>query len=203
MSNKTFRLFGERLLVEQVKQKQGSIIVPQTAGHDMHRLGRVVAIGDGKRPGQPDKEIFLKVGDIVFFQTNAVLASNQTYEVEPNRLLLSLLQGEIIAKVKTTALEPEITLKNFEVVGDWVLIRPYLKEASTTIIVPQTAQREQHAIYYKVEQLGHTVDLPIQIGEEVCITHGRCQPFVVAKNELGYLHKNDVHGTVEESAIVS
>jgi co-chaperonin GroES (HSP10) len=199
--NKTFRLLGERLLVEQVKQKQGSIIVPQGAGNEMHRLGRIVAIGDGKRPGQKDIEIFLKVGDIVFFQTNAIMQSHMTYEVEKGKLLLNLLQGEIIAKIKTTAKEPEITLSNFETVGDWVLVRPYMKEASSTIILPENAQREQHAIYYKVEQLGQKVDLPIKVGEEICITHGRCQPINVSKNDLGYLHKNDVHGTVEDAVL--
>ena len=199
--NKTFRLLGERLLVEHVKQKQGSIIVPQGAGHDMHRLGRVVAIADGKRPGQKDINIFLKVGDIVFFQTNAMIQAHQAYEVEKGKLLLNLLQGEIIAKINTTAQEPEISLKNFQAVGDWVLVRPYMKEASSTIILPENAQREQHAIYYKVEQLGHTVDLPIKVGEEICITHGRCQPINVGKNDLGYLHKNDVHGTVEDALV--
>jgi co-chaperonin GroES (HSP10) len=58
-----FKLFGERVLVRKVDAKRGTLFTPKS-DEDIHKLARVVAIADGKRPGLPDKEIFLKVGDL-------------------------------------------------------------------------------------------------------------------------------------------
>lgn len=195
----TFRLFGERLLVRKVSAKQGTLFTPQSE-NEIHKMARVVAIANGKRPGLPDKEIFLKVGDLVFFQTNAYQQQAQMYQVDNKTIHLNLLQSEIIAKIDAEPDDetPEMTLERFHVCGDWCLVRPYMKQQSSVILVPDTAQ-DQLKINFKLVDKGHTVDLDIKQGDELVMVHGRCNPLRIGGDDLGYIHKNDIHGVVEET----
>jgi co-chaperonin GroES (HSP10) len=193
-----FRLFGERLLVRKVNSKQGTLFTPQNE-NEIHKLARVVAIADGKRPGLPDKEIFLKVGDLVFFQTNAYQQQAQMYQVDQKTIYLNLLQSEIIGRVDAAPDDeaPELTLEKFHVVGDWCLVKPYFKSPPGMILIPETIQ-DTLKINFKLRDKGHLVNLDIQQGDELVMVHGRCNPVRIGGDDLGYIHKNDVHGVVEE-----
>lgn len=193
-----FNLFGDRVLVAKEVTKQGSIIIPQGAGQDMHRLGRVVSTGSGKRPGAKDVEMYVKEGDLVWFQTNAIMQSHQMYELE-GEILMNLMQSEIIARVGSN----EITYDNFDVLGEWVLVKPFLKQPPKAKILLPEAAKQAMAIYFRVEKMGHQVDLPIKKGDEVVLVHGRAQPFAIQREDYAYVHKSFVHGVVEESRIVT
>lgn len=193
-----FNLFGDRVLVARAVTKQGSIIIPQSAGEEMHRLGRVVSTGNGKRPGSKDVEMYVKEGDLVWFQTNAVMQSAQMYELE-GEILMNLVQSEIIARVPTN----EITYDNFDVLGDWLLVKPFMKQPpKAKILLPENVKQAM-AIYFRVEKMGHLVDLPVKKGDEVVLVHGRAQPFDLQREDYAYVHKSFVHGVVEESRIIS
>lgn len=194
---KTFKLFGDRVLVEQVKAKQGTIYVPENE-YDLSRIGRVITTGDGTRPGRDPVDMLVKEGDLVYFQTNAVMQSNLMYDMG-NEIYMNLMQSEIIAKVDSN----DITLDGFNVIGDWVLVQPFMKEDAESKIVLPEATKKALAIFFRVVKKGGTVDIPIEKGDEVILTQGRCQPIQIQRQDFGYVHKNEIHGIVEESRILT
>jgi co-chaperonin GroES (HSP10) len=173
---KNFKLFGDRVLVEQVKAKQGTIYVPENE-YDLSRIG--------------------KEGDLVYFQTNMVMQSNLMYDMG-TEIYMNLMQGEIIAKLDSN----DITLDGFHVIGDWVLCKPFLKDAPVGIVLPE-ASKKAMAVYFRLIDKGSTVDLPIEKGDELVLTHGRAQPFQIQREDYVYIHKNEIHGIVEESRILT
>jgi co-chaperonin GroES (HSP10) len=195
-----FRLFGERVLVRKVDAKRGTLFTPKS-DEDIHKLARVVAIADGKRPGQPDKEIFLKVGDLIFFQTNAYIQSGFMYQVDQKTVYINLLQSEIIAKVDAEPDDenPEMTLEKFHVVGNWCLVRPFFKNPPSMILIPETVQ-DHLKVNFHLADKGHTVDLDIKQGQELVVAHGRCNPLRIGSEDLAYINKDFVLGVAEEKA---
>lgn len=207
---KNFKLFGDRVLVEKVAPKQGTIYVPDNA-QDISRIGKVVAVGDGKRPGLKtlqhnghyyevmlkDVTMVVKPGDLVYFQTNAIQQSNCMYDMG-SEILMNLAQAEIIAKLDSN----EITLDGFHLMPDWVLVRPFMKDEPQGIVLPEVAKKAR-AIYFRVEKMGDNVDKPITPGDEVVLTHGYCNPIQIQREDFGYIHKNEIHGVVEESRIIT
>lgn len=193
-----FNLFGDRVLVSKQSPKQGTIILPPMGGHDMHRMGKIVEVGNGKRPGRKDVEMFVKKDELVWFQTNAVMQAALMYECE-GELFLNLMQSELIARLDSN----EVTFDGFHMLGDWVLVRPFLKEKSGAKILLPEAAKQAMAIYFKIEKMGAGVDIGIKAGDEVILTHGRTTPFQIGNEDFGYVHKNEIHGIVEESRIIS
>lgn len=195
-NKKTFKLFGDRVLVEQVKAKQGTIYVPENE-YDLSRIGRVITTGDGTRPGRDPVQMLVKEGDLVYFQTNMVMQSNLMYDMG-SEIYMNLMQSEIIAKLDSN----DITLDGFHVIGDWVLCKPFLKDAPVGIVLPEAAKKAM-AVYFRLVDKGSTVDLAIEAGDELVLTHGRAQPFQIQREDYVYIHKNEIHGVVEESRILA
>jgi co-chaperonin GroES (HSP10) len=208
-----FKLFGDRVLLEKVAPKQGTIYIPTIDDKTLSKFGRVVAHGDGQRLGvttlayngryyetihKPVK-IEVEVGDICWFETNAMAAGASCYDMGGS-ILVNVMHGELIAKVKST----DVSLEQFQVLGDWILVRPFLREdEKPSILIPQAVQDKAQPIHFRVEKLGSTVDIPISPGDEVVMVHGRCRPIKIGNEDLGYVHKSEIHGTVEENRILS
>jgi co-chaperonin GroES (HSP10) len=193
---KNFKLFGDRVLVEQVKAKQGTIYVPENE-YDLSRIGRVVTVADGTRPGRDPVNMLVKEGDLVYFQTNMVMQSNLMYDMG-DEIYMNLMQAEIVAKLDSN----DITLDTFHVIGDWVLCKPFMKDGPVGIVLPE-ASKKAMAVYFRLIDKGSTVDLDINEGDELVLTHGRAQPFQIQKEDYVYIHKNEIHGIVEESRILT
>jgi co-chaperonin GroES (HSP10) len=181
---------------------------PETAGEqDLHRLGRVIAVGEDRpKPGEPRRPNYVEVGDLVYFQTNAFIAAHQTYEHQ-NKAMLNLLQTEIIAKVKGD----DVSTETFEIAGEWVLVKPFLREGQTKIILPDSAKSAPEFVFYKCAQVGPHVDLPIKVGQELALNHGRVQPIFIVNSclntiqheEFGYVHRDFVLGAIEDDGVES
>jgi co-chaperonin GroES (HSP10) len=212
--NFKFKLFGDRVLVEKVSPKQGTIIVPDN-GQDLSRIGRVVAHGDGKRPGiktiqhnghyyevtLKDVEMRVKVGDLVYFETNAVSAANCAYDMG-NEILVNIPHGDIIAQITGSHKDGvDITLDNFDLSPDYVLVKPFMREPPKGIVLPEVSKKAL-SIYFKVLKKGSAVVKPVEIGEELVLTHGYCRPLQIQREDYGYIHQNEIHGVVEESRII-
>jgi co-chaperonin GroES (HSP10) len=210
-----FKIFGDRVLLEKATVKQGSIIVPDN-GQDLSRIGRIVALGDGKRPGVKtlnhnghyyqvtlkDVEMLVKVGDLVYFETNAVTAANTSYDMG-NEILVNVSHGEIIAKIKGRHLDGvEITFDNFELMPDYVLVKPFMREPAPGIVVPEVSKKAM-TIYFRVAKIGSGVTKDINIDDEIILTQGYCRPLQIEREDYGYIHQNEIHGVVEESRILT
>jgi co-chaperonin GroES (HSP10) len=210
-----FKLFGDRVLLERVAPKKGSIHIPQMA-ESVSTIGRVVALGSGQRPGiktiqhnghyyevtLKDVEMLVKVGDIVYFETNAMTAAQAAYDMGDD-MLVNLSHGDIIAKISGKHLDGvEITVDNFEVMPDFVMVDPFQRELSSTIELPEVAQKTQR-VYYRLLKKGSNVSRPCEIGDELLLDQSYSRPIDIQGKTYGYVHQNAIHGVVEESRIIT
>lgn len=192
------KLLGNRVLVKYVPaaQKRGRIILPDVVGkHDTHRLGIVQNIGPECKQ--------VKLGDTVCFQVNDVMSWAQIYKQLANgEPMLHLLESEIIGRITGE----EITLETFEVLGDYVIVRPEVRRPASNIVIPDQVALTPDMVHYILEQKGPTVDLPIVKGMEIIMNHARINRMYVTKQridgstentELGYTLKDWVYGYLE------
>jgi co-chaperonin GroES (HSP10) len=190
-----FKLYGERILVEQVQARQGTLFVPESAqDSDLHRIGRVVATGDGKFDGK-DFPMPVKVDDLVYFQINAVIAAHCCFEVpmpgRKSKSLVNLDAKDAVAKLDTN----EVTRDGFHVLGKWVLLKPFLR--STGQIVLPGAANDWQFVYYRIDEVGGLIkNEELVQGQEVVIVHGHANPIQIAREDYAYIAENDIHGLV-------
>jgi co-chaperonin GroES (HSP10) len=195
----SYRLFGDRVLMERVPMKQGIIFAPELE-NSIARIGRVIAHGDGiYKDGRKNVKMHVNVGDLVYFQANAQMAASSAYDRGVEDTLINIPQGEVIAKVYSDAQD----LTGFTVIGDWVLLKPFQREQKDQRIVIPDIAKNIMSLYFRVEQKGETVELDIKPGDEVLITQGYCHPIQIKGEDYGFILKQGVHGVVEQSALVS
>jgi len=201
------KLFGHRCLVEFHRPKtKTTIIIPDIAQNtNTHRLGIVRFIGDG-RPKRTDAPIpsLVKEGDVVMFQINGMMEATQKF-VFGNKHYLNLLQGDLIARINGD----DVSADNIETLGDYVLLKHFIRQQpGSTLFLPDSAVRQSAPdfIYFRVVQKGTTVDLPVEVGNEVVVNFGRLTPmFIVKHNDDGttenqefcYTRKEWLDGVVE------
>lgn len=192
-----FNLFGFRVMVVPVKEKTGTIVVPSSASV-LHRLGRVVAVGNGRVPGQDKAEQPLVTeGDLVYFQSNDVLMANQTYW-DGAEGYTNLHQGDLIAKLTTN----DLCFENFIMLGRWVLVAPRL-ETPNQIIVPETVQ-DPTMIKFTFIAEGNSANLGLRQGTELILNAGRVNAMRMRRDgnmaDFAYVDRDFVLGTVDESS---
>lgn len=180
------KLFGPRCLVEHYTPKTNgatSIVIPDTAKdttHGTHRYGKVVAVGEHDRSGNAITSL-VKVGDVVLFQINQVMEHTQTY-VRDGKAYMNMLQTEAIARLRNG---DSLTVDNMELLGDYVLLRHFVRDQGSKLVLPEnlTRQTATEYIYFKIMAKGRGVDLPIKEGDEVICNYGRLTPiFFLEKN---------------------
>lgn len=202
MLDTKLKLFGFRVLVEQVKERTGRIVVPENA-NIIFAIGRIVAVGDGAQPNGTKEEAVVNLGDIVYFQTNAMLAATQNYQFE-GKHYLNLHQGDLLGRLSDT----NVCYENFEPLGRWVMVQPFQRTAPGGILLPETAN-DADFTYFRVAKLGSRVKLDIKEGQEVIVNTGRISPIRINKLDLaaaetrltdyGLLDRDFVLGAVEDA----
>jgi co-chaperonin GroES (HSP10) len=202
------RMFGHRCLVEHYRPKtsKSAIIIPDaTEQKSTHRFGKVVAVGDGIFRDKPLQKPVVKMDDIVMFQINQVMENTQKYVLD-DRHFMNLNQGEVIGRLTGG----DITIENFEMVGEFVLLKHFFRQPKgTKIILPEDAMRQSASdfIYFKVMLKGGSVDKPFEIGDEVVANYGRLTPIFFVKRDLDgtsenveycYTHQDWIDGVISE-----
>lgn len=192
------KLFGPRVLVEHVvPSEKGRIIIPDASGtKDQHRLARVLVVGDG-RTGDKTEEMMSKVGDIIVFQTNDVMANTQKFKAD-GKVLLYLLESDIIAYASSD----EISYEALTMAGEYVLVEPVLDRGDSKLVLPESVSKAFDFVYFKVLKTGSRVTVPVVPGQEVVLNLGRINPMFVTsfghtQREVGYIHQSYIHGVVE------
>lgn len=191
----SIRLFGDRVLLDHVPTKPGTILIPERArNRDIHRLGKVIAVGDGQWSGKAPIPMVVKNGDLVYFQTNELIAASNGINWRgpdgKETMYLVMLQGDLIAKVPT----PEVTIENFDPIGKWCVIEPSLREQGT-IIIPENA-KDGNSFKFTLVKKGPLVTLPIEPGNEVSLRLDRCNMIVLNKKEYAYIDEQFITGVV-------
>jgi co-chaperonin GroES (HSP10) len=203
------KLFGHRCLVEFYRPKTASkIIIPDSAQNtDTHRLGIVRFVGDGVLKGKATPEpALVKPGDVVMFQINGMMEATQKFVLD-GKHYMNLLQGDLIARINGE----DLTAENMEMLGDYVLLKHFVRQQpGSTLFLPDNAVRQSAPdfIYFRCVKKSTTVDLAVEIGNEVVVNFGRLTPmFIVKRNDDGttenqefcYTRKEWVDGVVEEA----
>jgi co-chaperonin GroES (HSP10) len=169
------KVFGDRVIVERVAKSTrsaGNIIIPVAAQkNELHAIGRVVRVGDGRWTSKPAVPMHVRVNDYVYFQVNESWAAMHSFEFD-DKLLIALHQDDCLARVQ----DPDnITEETFHACGKWLILRPALKQA-TSIIVPEDV-REPDMWQFHVVSKGENVRAEIEVGMEVMPVFTRAQPF--------------------------
>ena len=167
-------------MVEPVTQTQGRIVIPDAYKSEgqMWRIGRVIAVGDGRQPASKEPEPpVVGVGDLVYFQTNAILAASQSHE-RGNTMYLNLHQGDLIGKLSSA----KVCYENFTPLGRWLLLRPKVRKLPGGILLPDNTR--DVTVDFHVCSIGTKVDLPLRIGQQVLVNTGRACAFAMSQLDL-------------------
>jgi len=213
----SIKLFGHRVLVDWWKpEADGRIIQPDISGQrDVLRWGKVNVVGDGKLTCSMREQLagrgfktnsitpVVSAGDRVCFEINDMTKHTQVYKRWRDKNdMIQLLQTDLIGRLKGDT----VTLDNFEILGDFVLVKPELRGTGSSIVLPASVEKSSEFVYYKVLQVGSSVDLPIKAGQEIIINHGKVNVLILSKkgldgiwhnDEYGYVIKDYIHGVVD------
>ena len=194
---KNLKLFGPRVLLAKEKPAQkGKLLLPDNRDA-IHALARVVAIGDGviRLPDGTRVDVPLKVavGDIVFFQTNASMAAACSYELD-RVSYMNLMQGDLLARLPDT----DITVEKMEMLGDWVLITPSIRQTGT-IILPATMNYQEHLehTYWTCVKAAPGSDFEAVPGQEVLVNAHRASPVQIDSAIYCYIDRNFILGVMD------
>ena len=164
-----FKIFGDKAVFKSITEElSGSIVLPQKAAKQ-YELGEVVAIGDGQVKdgygGYKIRPVLVKPGDIIWFQVNTMMASNNMFRVD-GQLYMTIVQHDMLARLKTA----KVDIDTFEILGHWVLLEGFEdKKKDSLIYIPDTVETpEVRMLRYRVKQKG-SLAVDIEVGQEVAI----------------------------------
>jgi len=186
MKREIAKLFGNRVALEVIDEEYKGILVKPPTENETHVISRVAAKGDKVTQD-------IAVGDILFWQTNAIIRKHCAFKLG-GLLVFVLLTGDMIARVKNRLVD----LQNFQVIGDWCLVRRVTVQPSKLIIVPDNVieNNQETTVKWILEQKGDTVDCEVGPGQEIMLDRTRANPIQLGQERFAYIHKNFILGTV-------
>jgi co-chaperonin GroES (HSP10) len=179
------KLFGDRVALQLVEEEYEGLLVPGPTTQRMHVLSKVLAVGDSSKG--------VHVGDILFWQMNGIIERNCRYFMDGIPVFV-LMRGDMVARLTSC----KVNLTNFQVIGDWCLVRRVVEQPSKIIVLPDSVQEvnQDLVLRFYLEQKGETVDMDVQVGDEVIVDRMRANPLKIDKTNFCYLHKGSILGTV-------
>jgi len=187
-----------RVALTAVQEEATGIILMPSNANQVHRLGRVASIGD-------TVEIDVKVGDIVIYQCNKMFEMGVTHfvgEGDRRQPVMIMHQGDAFAKLDS----PQITLDNFHVVGDWVLVRDIKIDMIGGLYLPDSAIPPPE---FEVVQIGNLLPssedpvlAQIKVGDKIYVDKSRANQIRLEGKLYWYVLKQGIHGVrpVEQNA---
>lgn len=190
------RPIGQRVVVKlvetEIKTKNG-VIIPSKLDQSFNRLGKVLAVGDGHWQGK-QYPIYVKPGDICFFQLEQNEAANTSY-IDPEHGMIFFLHNlDMIGTLR----EPSFDLEYFQVVGPWILVKVAMRSqfSGSTLVLPNTENTTHELQTYTVVQKGCGVKSDINVGDEISLTRSRCNPIYLNRELYGWIEEKFVYGAV-------
>lgn len=188
------KLFGERVALREVDETfDTNIAIPQSRNVE-YQLGIVESIGDGKvRNSDRVMEFFVEPGDVLMYQMNAIQMVNALFVVDEKPYFV-LYQGDMIARLKTTT----VTLETFEILGPWVLVRPFAPKRDSGILIPDTVHGNlNELIHFKLVQKGQTAKIDAEVGQEVIIERTMVHEIKIGSEKFGFAQADRIYGVVD------
>ena len=186
MKREIKKLFGNRVALQLVEEEYKGLVVPVPTAEKLHVLSRVVAIGDKVTQN-------IKVNDILFWQTNAMIQKHCRYDLNGVATFV-LLTGDMVARLT----EREVTRDNFHVIGDFSLVRREVIQPSKRIFLPDEVieANQETTVRYILEEKGEGVEGDFQVGDELIVDRTRANPIKLGEQLYCYVHKNFILGVV-------
>lgn len=200
------QLFGNRVALEMVEEEYQGLLVPAPTAAKLHVISRVVALGDGVKQD-------IKVGDILFWQTNAMIQKHCRYDLNGQALFI-LMTGDMVARLKSRVMDRS----NFQILGDYFLCRRDVIQPKKIILPDEVIEANQETtVKFIVDDMGDTALLDekgvptgknIKLGDEVIVDRTKANPIQLGEESkvesdepkaptyFYYIHKNFVLGTV-------
>lgn len=184
MKREIKKLFGDRVALQLVDEEYEGMLVPAPNQMKMHVLSRVIAVGD------KCKEV--AVGDIVLWQNNGLIERNCRYVMDGKPVFV-LMRGDMIARLSNRL----VKLGNFQILGEWCLVRKVVEQPSKLIVVPEAAEESQALVLrFVLEQKGSECDVDVALGDELIVDRARSNPIRIHREDFYYVHKNCVLGVI-------
>ena len=186
------QLFGNRVALQLVEENYPGLIVPASTNQRVYVLSKVIAKGDQATDG-------IKVGDILFWQTNGMIEKLNRFDFNGVATFI-LHTGDMIARLKNRT----ITRDQFQVIGDWCLLKREIIQPKLIVIPDEVADANQETtVRWLLEDKGETVDTwekaparDLPIGFEVIVDRSKANPIKLGEANFFYIQKNYVVGTV-------
>ena len=174
----TLKLRGERVALRRIEEKlSGTIVLPEQV-KAQYQLAVVETVGDGIDPiTKKQAEMFVKPGDVVFYQQNDFMLLSSTYRFD-NALYVILLQTDLIARLTAN----QIALNNFEILGSFVLVKPWFRTEGA-IVIPDTAVNIADLRWTMIQRGCNAKDLP-EDQTEIVLERTRATPFKMCESSL-------------------
>jgi co-chaperonin GroES (HSP10) len=183
-----------RIVVKKREVKlKGLIELPQTRAR-LYEIGEVVTVGDCTQYGYQNRshtEEVYQPGELVLFQLPQHLAASVSYNIK-GTLHAFLSVEDLIARLFSDI----ISLKDFKVVGRFVLLRPSVRSASPIVLPDSATEAKQENLHFSVEQTGLDVETDYFHGQEVFPDKGRVNPMVIDGEELAFVDQQFLYGAL-------
>jgi len=184
-------VFGSRVALKVVEEKhEGLIVLPPGTGRKSHLLGSVVSVSKTV-DGAPARDTQLSPGDTVLFQSNDYMLQQAAYE-SPSFSGIVLHQNDMVARLKSA----KVTLKNFEMLGRWLLVEPFTSRKDSPIIIPGNIDNTNEMQRFKLVQKGAWVDYDLAPGTELILNKGQVNALSIDGKSYCYISSEGVLGAV-------
>lgn len=185
-------VFGSRVALKVVEEKyDGIIVLPNGMARSLHMMGVVVAASPTV-DGTPSHLTQLSPGETVLFQSNDFMAQQGTYKL-PSFEGMVLHQRDMVARLK----EQKVTLKNFEMLGPWMLVEPFAKREKSALVLPDNIDNTNELQRFRLVQQGAWVDFGLKPGDELILNKGMVNPLSIDGKAYCYISSDAVLGKVE------
>ena len=178
-------LFGEKVALHNLPEVvETTLELPENRSISFN-IGEVLAVADGVYRDGTKKTMWVSNGDYVMYMLDGENGpTTRNAKIKLNGELVHVIhQGDCIARLHGQ----KITLNEFEILGEYLLLKAFQNEPSGLIIQPkQYAPPEEFR--FIVEQTGQGIKLPLKKGMEVFPEYGKCGPLTIDRETYVFTH---------------
>lgn len=187
-------IFGDRVALRELQETFDTKIQVPERRNQSFAVGQVAFVGDGQHKGETC-EMYLKVGDIVWFQQTTMTSANTLHAIDGKPIFV-LPQGDVLARLKSTTM----SIDEFEILGMYALVRPYIPKLKSQIVVPDNVQTQVSELtHYQLVQLGQQAaeHCKASIGKRVLLERMMVHHFTIDSVEYGFLPADRILAEVD------
>ena len=179
--------FGDRVVVELVEEAyDGVIFIAERRNASLHSLGKVTCA---------TKLSGVNVGDVVMFQYNSTVADACSFQFN-GKTSLSLNPKDVLCKLASN----KIDIEAITMVGNWVLVSPFINTPKSGIILPDTATTSApEQVRFRLVKAGQdAVDVNKRpAGTELVLNKNYVNRLKIGADEYAYISQDNVLAAIE------